>query len=246
MHLILDFTRDCNSRCSTCHIWKTRGPTLPLEVIFKAIRGLPLTSVFVTGGEPYIKGEVSTIARWLSLYRPGCTWEAATNCISPLTETRIGIVAGYLPTTTCLSLEGDEDTHDAVRGVKGSYKRVMEVRAFLESKGLPYYFNAVTEEGLAEGERLGVVTSHKLRRYGKRFGGIRGENPSQVIAGCKGGTDALVLDPEGKLWACEEYRPELFISDLFSGSVDYDRLDKVGESVRMGACGPCSMSCWYH
>lgn len=247
MILILDFTRVCNSRCTTCDIWKTDDPkTLDMESVEKLIVGLPLSGIYVTGGEPYISPIIGDVARLMQQYHPGASWDGATNCISPKTEERLAEIQDIgFRLNVCLSLEGNREQHDRTRGIEGSYDRVIQVMEFCKARGISFYFSTLTDEGEREGRRLGVMTHHMIRRYGDRFGGIEGENPSQVIAQCPGGTAIVCCDPDGKLWACEEYRPELYIGDTTTEEFDDMRFAEVAQFVGSHSCGPCSMSCWY-
>ena len=246
MILILDFTEECNSRCKSCHRWTVKHPvTLDMTSIENLISGLPLEGIYVTGGEPFIHENVVDIARLLSRYHPTAYWESATNCISPLTEQRISeIQALGIQVRLCLSLEGNREQHDASRGVKGNYDRVMEVKRFCDERCIPYYFSTVSDEGLAEGNRLGVLTDKNFQRFGKRFGDTEGVEVEQVINDCPGGTRIVCADPWGDVWACEMYRDELHIGNIHEQDIGEMRFAEVAEYVKEG-CGPCTMSCWF-
>ncbi|UCC99686.1 MAG: DUF115 domain-containing protein, partial [Phycisphaerales bacterium] len=81
-HLVLDFTRLCNSKCTYCGIWKMKdGPELGLEAIkklFCSLRPFGLSTCYVTGGEPYISDKIVDIARLMHTYLPKCRLSGAT------------------------------------------------------------------------------------------------------------------------------------------------------------------------
>lgn len=249
MNLILDFTRECNSRCQSCDIWKQRKPVvLDSQHIERLFRQLPsLTEVYVTGGEPFLTEQCVDIARLMRKHQRTAMWTSATNCIAKDTERRIeAIRATGIRVAILVSLEGDEERHDRVRGVSGNYERVLDVINYCRSHSVYVAASCISQEGEDEAHRLGLDGRHTAQRYGERFGDTKGENPSQSIVHCKGGTERIVCTPTGDLYACEVYeRPELHIGNIKEQDVSAMKWKEVAETVRAG-CLPCSMSCWYN
>jgi MoaA/NifB/PqqE/SkfB family radical SAM enzyme len=249
-NLVLDFTRECNSHCKSCDIWRDQSDPviLELEYIEKLFQQYRPGYVFVTGGEPFLHDSVVEIAHALKRANPTGYWGGATNCIDSGTERRIASIrdAG-VGISVDLSLEGNEAEHDKARGIRGNYRRVMEVRNFLIASGIPYIFASTTPEGLAEGRALGEgnKTHYNSPRGGPRFGGKDTEDVLGSIPNCQGGHSMIVCTPKGDIYACEVYKPELKLGNIKEQDLAAMRWDEVRAYVESGACNPCSMSCWF-
>lgn len=249
-YLNIDFHRLCNSRCETCRIWAIEDPvSLELPYIEKFIRQAPdVKEVYVTGGEPYIHPDVLAIAAIVKDAWPDAVWHGNTNCISESTERCLAAIQDMgLALDATLSLEGDEEQHDRKRGTAGNYKRVMEVAAFLESRGIRYYYQSTCDEGTEEAKRLGKFCHQVPLRYGARFGGTEGEPTNKTIYDCIGGTHYLTLKPDGTVWPCDmtEEHPELCLGNIKTQDLSEMRFSEVRAIVKSGACTPCGMGCWH-
>ena len=141
-HLVLDYTRLCNSRCNYCGIWQIKnGPELSLkaiEGIFHSLSNFGLSTCYVTGGEPYISDKIVDIARLLKKYLPGCSISGATNAVQPeaILKRIDAILNMGIPLEVHVSINGGEKIHDITRGKEGFWKKAVYLIDTLKSSGL--------------------------------------------------------------------------------------------------------------
>src|SRR5512147_2968362 len=115
-------TYNCNLRCKMCPFWKkpSLNPSLAQEkVVLKQIYNSGAAGVAFEGGEPLLRRDLVDIlafSRSLPLHT-----SLITN--GTLLEGRIDEIAPYINGVIYVSLDGLEETHDAVRGVKGSFRK---------------------------------------------------------------------------------------------------------------------------
>lgn len=131
-------TYRCNSRCQTCGIWKTADPgkgEMPLDEIEDLLsenRGFlgDVTSIQVTGGEPYLRGDLPELIHAIHGHLPRATIWIPTNGLTPrsieaatreMLHDADGIRLGV-----SVSMDGIRGTHDAIRGIEGSFDRAVE------------------------------------------------------------------------------------------------------------------------
>ena len=139
--LIFFVTARCNLRCSHCFYWQKLNTVSDLELSIEEIRKIarsfeqPL-SLSLTGGEPFLRKDLTEI---IKAFHEGCkTREVgiATNGTleKPAVEAVDAILnEGMLSSLSVqVSVDGLESTHDAIRGVKGSFKRAISTLRELE------------------------------------------------------------------------------------------------------------------
>ena len=129
LKVTLCLTYRCQSRCRTCNIWQ-RQPCDELTAgeIAAFVRATPqVTWVDLTGGEIFLRPDISTIldevaAGWPRL----AVLHFPTNGLLTDTITRAAErLAGHCPARTIVtvSVDGDAEANDEVRGVKGGFAR---------------------------------------------------------------------------------------------------------------------------
>jgi len=161
--LHLELTHRCNLRCAMCHHWEMplRDPAsikreMGLEGISRLIEGSKLLQgvevVVVTGGEPWLRPDIDDILDYLSRALPKARLGVLTNFANPkilrrhLSEARRrGVKNLWLGT----SLDGLERTHDAIRGVPGAFRGLMESAEMVlrEFPRLDFSFNFTITPG---------------------------------------------------------------------------------------------------
>lgn len=122
----------CNHRCVMCNIWKNnkdrkgRGELTSREVS-QIIRHNNLLWVSFTGGEPFLNKDIKWILAsallhcgLVSIVSNGSYPEWIEECI------KRSLVTSSALLVFSLSLEGDEQKHDVITGVEGSYKQVID------------------------------------------------------------------------------------------------------------------------
>ena len=130
-------TYRCSSRCRTCNIWQMSdagGGELTLaeiEDIFRSNADFlrDVESIQITGGEPFLRQDLPVIVSVIRRYLPRCTFWIPTNGMAP--GTIEGATREMLTRLDgrglgiSVSIDGIEETHDAMRGVEGCYQEVV-------------------------------------------------------------------------------------------------------------------------
>lgn len=115
----------CNCRCVMCDIWKAnaQGRTLAPEALdahVDALRRLRVRRVMLTGGEPLLHRNL-----WALCDRLRAQGIALTLVTTGLLAERDAADIATRIDTVVVSLDGPADVHDAVRGVKGGFARLV-------------------------------------------------------------------------------------------------------------------------
>jgi len=117
-------TYNCNLRCKMCPFWKrsSRDSTLEQEkAILKRVYDCGACGIAFEGGEPLLRNdlvEILAFSRSLPLHT-----SIITN--GTLLESRIDEIAPYVNGVVYVSVDGMEKTHDAIRGVGGSFRKAV-------------------------------------------------------------------------------------------------------------------------
>lgn len=134
-NLVYYITNNCNSRCKHCFYWKNLNKSkneLNQEQIKKIAQSLkhPLDMLSITGGEPYMRKDITQICNIFYKYNKTKRINIATNGF--LTDFIVKSTKQILKQnpkkrlTIFISLDGLEKTHDFMRGVKGAFKKAIE------------------------------------------------------------------------------------------------------------------------
>lgn len=132
-HLILFVTDRCNMRCDHCMFWQRiddPGPEMSLEEIQKLARTTPpLQTLAVTGGEPFLRKDLDRIVE--SFFRDNHTHHIQINTNGLLLDRmmqlpKLGLAEKYGKFLSYqVSLDGLEETHDDLRALPGSFKKIV-------------------------------------------------------------------------------------------------------------------------
>jgi MoaA/NifB/PqqE/SkfB family radical SAM enzyme len=122
--LALSVHSACNCRCVMCDIWKANSEkreisATDLERHVDAIRALRVQRVMLTGGEPLLHRNLWALCSQLRALRIRITLVTT----GLLIEAHACEIAASIDTVV-ISLDGDHDTHDAIRRVKGGFDRI--------------------------------------------------------------------------------------------------------------------------
>ena len=132
--LNFSITYNCQSRCTICNIWQIKPKNeLSLDEIRKfAKKNNYFRWIGITGGEPFLRSDLAEV---VSAFKQNCkslylvtmptnsltSKERVVGEIKKLLDLRIPKLA------ITLSLDGDRETHDKLRGVPGSFDKVMKL-----------------------------------------------------------------------------------------------------------------------
>ena len=139
-------TSRCNLRCSHCFYWQELNAgedELKIDKIHKIASSFKHpVSLSLTGGEPFIRKDVKEI---IEAFCRGCgTKEVGIATNGTLTETIVETIHSILKSdflsslSVQVSLDGLEETHDSIRGGKGSFKKAINTISELKKIGADY------------------------------------------------------------------------------------------------------------
>jgi MoaA/NifB/PqqE/SkfB family radical SAM enzyme len=190
-------TYRCNARCRTCFYWRELNTTakneLSLDEIAKVAHGMPqFPHLLLSGGEPFLRDDLLDLIRIFARRRGLTTLDIPTNgTLGEPTVSTVRAVLTEFPSlrlTVGVSLDGREAVHDAIRCVRGSYKKAMalldalgEVRDEFAHRGAAapqlqvYSLSVITEENADELLAFADSLSQHLALDGMMFEVVRGE-----------------------------------------------------------------------
>ena len=164
-------TYNCNLRCKMCPFWKRTSPDSSLEqekAILKRVYDSGACGIAFEGGEPLLRNdlvEILAFSRSLPLHT-----SLITN--GTLLESRIDEIASYINGVVYVSLDGLKKTHDAIRGVGGSFRKAVRgISAAKENVAVTINTTIMAENideieslvGLAKelGTKISVAVAHE-------------------------------------------------------------------------------------
>jgi len=142
MNYTVSLLYTCNSRCSTCNIWKKTAKNLTVdeyEKIFRKIGKAPYWITF-SGGEPFLRQDIVQVVSTIYKVSKPRIINIPTNGL--LTKTIVEKTEAILKACpqaqiiVNLSIDGIEEQHDAIRNVPGNFKKV--ISTFNKLKALQY------------------------------------------------------------------------------------------------------------
>jgi radical SAM family uncharacterized protein len=146
-------TYNCNLRCKMCPFWKRPSPDSSLaqeKAILKQVYNSGACGVAFEGGEPLLRTdlvEILAFSRSLPLHT-----SLITN--GTLLESRIDELAPYINGVVYVSLDGLEETHDAIRGVGGSFRKAVQGISAAKEKVAVTINTTVMAENIDEVESM--------------------------------------------------------------------------------------------
>lgn len=124
--LMIYATDLCDSACKHCLIWAKRPVKhLPAADIVKLMESRCVTSntnIGLEGGEFMLHPEAHEILQWF--YDHHRNYDILSNCLKP--DSLIAAVRKYKPNRLYISLDGNEETYQYMRG-KAGYQHVLQV-----------------------------------------------------------------------------------------------------------------------
>jgi MoaA/NifB/PqqE/SkfB family radical SAM enzyme len=120
-------TDNCNSRCITCTEWRQKSSNeLTLDEISSVLtqlKQLGVRGISITGGEPLLRKDVTDIVRKCSTLRFEDI-QILTNGLLLTPDLAEELLESGV-TTMGISLDGLKETNDSVRGIEGSFEKVI-------------------------------------------------------------------------------------------------------------------------
>lgn len=136
INVTFSVTRNCQSRCRTCFIWKHDcREELTLPQIESLFRSIGWTYFFnVSGGEPFLREDLPEIVGLACRYMRPAVIHIPTNALAPgrieaMTARILTIIDTEAPGTVLTikpSMDGVGAAHDEIRGVPGNFDRLID------------------------------------------------------------------------------------------------------------------------
>lgn len=135
----LAVTYKCNGKCTMCNLWKVyrENPKLVKEELslseiqnFLSDREFfkDLDFVYLSGGEPFLREDLPEIVKSIHECNPTCIVYVATNgfLTDNIIKTTKEILSTHPRFQIGVSLDGINEIHDKIRGVKRAFKKASE------------------------------------------------------------------------------------------------------------------------
>lgn len=137
--LTLFVTNRCNLKCAHCFFWESLNTGHDQELTVDQIKKVAASlkrkiSLSITGGEPFLRKDLIEVClafsqqdklRDVGMVTNGFYTERVVEGVKEL------IQAMDVPLSIQISIDGKEEIHDEIRGVKGSFKKAMETLKLL-------------------------------------------------------------------------------------------------------------------
>lgn len=124
----------CQSRCITCNIWQIRpkGELTIDEIREFAKQNTYFKWIELTGGEPFLRGDIVEIAKAFKESSEGLyilTMPTNSLCDHNMVERKLReILALNIPRVAItISLDGYRELHDKIRGIPGNFDKAMDM-----------------------------------------------------------------------------------------------------------------------
>lgn len=135
--VIWEITLKCNLRCLHCgsSAGYARSDELTTKEALKVVKELAelkAKDICLMGGEPFLRDDWFEIAKAIKDY--GMELSFVSNGL--ILDKVIDDLAKLEPIVVGISLDGTEKVHDMIRGVKGSFKKVIEAINLLASRDI--------------------------------------------------------------------------------------------------------------
>lgn len=130
--LTFSITYSCQSRCITCGIWQIRpkGELALPEIEEFAKKNLGFRWIEITGGEPFVRGDVVEIVKAFKtyskdLYIVTMPTNSLCNCDMVIGKINEILELGIPKLSITVSLDGYRELHDRIRGIPGNFDKAM-------------------------------------------------------------------------------------------------------------------------
>lgn len=137
-------TYRCNLRCEFCFIYNNKYPELDEEgarTVVNKICDSGVPTLDFSGGEPFLRKDIESLGA-LAMSR-GCVAGVNTNG-TMIDEKRASSASSSFNYIT-VSIDGPEEVHDRIRGVKGTYARAKNALRLLNDHGANVGISSVVE-----------------------------------------------------------------------------------------------------
>ncbi len=190
VHVVWEITLACNLKCAHCgsRAGKRRPSELSTEECFDVVdqlAALGTREITIIGGEAYLRRDWTDIIRRITSHGMLASMQTGGRA---LTEERIAAAKEAGLGTCGVSVDGLEELHDEIRGVKGSFRSAMNALELLRKYEIPAGCNTQIHSRTMPQMR-GIL--HEIASRGARGWQIQ----LTVAMGNAVDNDALLLQP---------------------------------------------------
>ncbi len=131
MNYTISLTYRCNSKCSTCNIYRKKADNFTLDEYRKVFKSISHSPYWFTlsGGEPFLHKEIVEICKMAYDYcRPKIINIPTNGILTDKIAQSVLEIVNYCKKTQIiinLSIDGIAEEHDNIRNVKGNYEKVL-------------------------------------------------------------------------------------------------------------------------
>ncbi|NNF06968.1 MAG: radical SAM protein [Candidatus Eisenbacteria bacterium] len=138
--LLLVLTYRCNSRCVMCGIWEADQSGKGELTADEYAKILPDSLLYVnlSGGEAFLRKDLPQVVEAVRSAAPKAKVTLSTNGLQPRqTKKLLPDILKHDPGIGfAISIDGEEEMHDKVRGIKGGYAKAYETVKILQAEGV--------------------------------------------------------------------------------------------------------------
>ncbi|NLW19188.1 MAG: radical SAM protein [Candidatus Cloacimonetes bacterium] len=133
----------CNSRCSTCNVWKKKARNFTVEEYAKTFKKIGHAPYWVTfsGGEPFLRRDISEIVSAIyKASRPRIINIPTNGILTSAIVEKTADIARACPKSQIIiniSIDGLDAQHDQIRNVPGNYKKAISTFHRLKALKIP-------------------------------------------------------------------------------------------------------------
>jgi MoaA/NifB/PqqE/SkfB family radical SAM enzyme len=150
--ILINLTDLCNSRCAYCDIWKIKPENeINLENIKKSFLGVEndIYWISLSGGEVTLVPYFYKLIDYLKESLPNLKIIAFTTnalAVNKAEEYAKYIKSKNLDCLITISLDGDKEFHDKIRGIKGNYEKCMKLYESLKKDKITCHFGITVSD----------------------------------------------------------------------------------------------------
>ncbi|MCB5254731.1 MAG: radical SAM protein [Candidatus Cloacimonadaceae bacterium] len=143
MNYTVSLLYTCNSRCSTCRVWKKKAKNLSVEEYAKIFRSVGRSPYWITfsGGEPFLRRDIVEVVTTIYRISHPRIINIPTNglLVDTIVEntSKIAKACPKAQLIINVSIDGIENQHDEIRNVPGNYKKAISTFNKLKALELP-------------------------------------------------------------------------------------------------------------
>ena len=194
IYAVWEVTLKCDLACRHCgsRAGRTRPDELSTEECLDLVRqmaALGVLEVTVIGGEAYLRDDWLEIVRAIRAAGMQCTMTTGGRGMTP-ERARAAAAAGLQ--SVSVSIDGNEATHDRLRGVAGSYRAALDAAANLRAAGVRVSVNTQIN-------KLSMVELPDILETVIAIGGHAWQIQLTVAMGRAADAPELLLQPEDLL-----------------------------------------------